>query len=362
MDNRSNPSDLTGFSMGPADRRPGAPELLSPGPERRRWLPRPVSILLKASASGVLLYLVVSRINVSVAVQRIEAARHPSLLVALLVSMLIPVVQALRWWTLARPLIQFRDAFTFTWIGLFYGLILPGGISGDVAKGSIFALRDSRVRQASFPASILTDRIVGFAVMLFCFTVSCLLISITETSHALVRFALPSAGVGAFALCALLAGWTPPFQRLACAAIAFIPWPRGKAGFQRFAEATFAYSKQPGRLWAAAALSVLGQFLSVALYVALLNALSIHFGPIAAFALYSIFSVLTMAPISIAGIGVRDWFAIGFFSTYGLPAEGAVAFAWLVLAIAVLQASIGGLWQLALILGRPGAPATAIPG
>lgn len=321
-------------------------------PPHRRF-PRALSILLKICASGTLLYFVISKINVAEAVQRITLARHSSLAVALLLATCAPSFLALRWWVLARPIISLGEAITYTWIGLFYGIILPGGLSGDIAKGSIMALRNVRVRHAAFAASILTDRIVGFTVMLFFFCASCLLIHMTAVSPKMAHFALSAAGFGALGLGALIGGCTKPFQRVALAILARVRWFGGEAKFMQFAEVTYAYLKEPRRLWTAAALSVCGHCLIVLVYLALLSALSIHLGLIPTFALYSIFSVLAMAPISFAGVGVRDWFAIGFFSVYGLPAESAVAFAWLCLTVAVLQASIGGLWQLVLVTASP---------
>ncbi len=312
-----------------------------------------ISLLLKVGASAVLLYLVVSKINVSEAIVRITHVGAQPFFLALFLALTIPGVLALRWWVLARPVISLGGAFAFTWIGLFYGIILPGGVSGDIAKGSIMALRDASVRKAAFPASILADRIIGFTVMLFFFAASSLLISVESVSPALAHFALTAFAIGALGFIALLMGWTGIFQGFARATLARIPWAGGRVGFQQFAEATFAFSTQPRRLWSAAALSVCGQVLNVAFYLALLRSLSVHLGPVPTFALYSIFSVLAMAPISFAGIGVRDWFAIGFFGAYGLPAESAVAFAWLCLAMAVAQALIGGLWQLVIVAARP---------
>ena len=78
---------------------------------------------------------------------------------------------------------------------------------------------------------------------------------------------------------------------------------------------------------------------------------------IPAFALYSIIAVLGLAPITFAGIGLRDWFAVGFFAAYHLPGEAGVAFAWLCLAMSVLQAVVGGLWQFVIFLSGPPSPA-----
>ena len=328
----------------------------------------------KVALAAALLYFVLSKINIAEAAQRLTQALPSSLIAGALLALSIPVVLAMRWWVLARPVVSWPDALGFTWIGSFYSLILPGAVSGDVAKGSLLALKSTGARQAALPASILTDRLVGFAVMLSFFCLSSLLVLRTAASPELARFALPaagagaagsiqevggSAGAGAAAVGALLLGWTKACQRLVMAVLAYLPWAAARSKFTKFAEATFAYARQPGRLWQAAALSVVAQGLSVAMYIALLHSLRIHFGLIPAFALYSIISVLGLAPITFAGIGLRDWFAVGFFSAYHLPAEAGVAFAWLCLAMSILQAVIGGLWQFVIFLSRPPAAAAS---
>jgi len=313
----------------------------------------------KVALAAALLYFVLSKINIAEAAQRLTQALPSSLIAGALLALSIPVVLAMRWWVLARPVVSWPDALGFTWIGSFYSLILPGAVSGDVAKGSLLALKSTGARQAALPASILTDRLVGFAVMLSFFCLSSLLVLRTAASPELERFALPAAGAGAAAVGALLLGWTKACQRLVMAVLAYLPWAAARSKFTKFAEATFAYARQPGRLWQAAALSVVAQGLSVAMYIALLHSLRIHFGLIPAFALYSIISVLGLAPITFAGIGLRDWFAVGFFSAYHLPAEAGVAFAWLCLAMSILQAVIGGLWQFVIFLSRPPAAAAS---
>ena len=312
----------------------------------------------KIVVSGTLLYVVFSKIRVSEAIRRLGEANHSFTLIAAGLALIAPVLLAVRWWILARPLITWSDAFTFTWIGLFYGIILPGGVSGDVVKGGLLAWKNIHTRRASLPASILIDRVVGFGVMLSFFCLSSLLVINEGASPALAHFARPSAIVGAVGICGLLLGFTPAFRHLALIVVGRIPWQRLRSQIQQFAESTFAYSKERSRLLLAALLSAASQILGIVMYSTLLNALSIHFELIPTFALYSIFAVLGMAPITIAGIGARDWFAVCFFSAYSLSAEAGVAFAWLCLAMSVLQASIGGLLQLVMALARPCASVT----
>jgi len=322
----------------------------------RRRIPLPFLIGAKIILAGALLYLVLAKINISEAAHRLTHALPSSLIAAAILCLVIPCILALRWWVLARPVVSWQDALAFTWIGSFYALILPGAVSGDIAKGGLLAWKKAGARQAALPASILADRLVGLGVMLLFFCLSSLLVLKTAASPELARFGLPAAGLGALALCAMLLGWTRPCQRLVLAALAHLPWAAARDNFQRFAAATFAFTKQPRRLWQAAALSALAQGLSVAMYIALLHALTIHFGLIPAFALYSIIAVLGLAPITFAGIGLRDWFAVGFFAAYRLAPEAGVAFAWLCLAMGILQAVIGGLLQLVIFISRPTSP------
>jgi uncharacterized protein (TIRG00374 family) len=308
----------------------------------------------KIGLAAALLWLVLSRVNVTEAIQRLSHARPLPITVASVIALVIPNVLALRWWVLARPVIAWSDAVVFTWIGSFYALILPGAVSGDVAKGGLLAWKDAKTRQATLPASILADRLVGLAIMLLFFSISSLFVVNTPASPELKRFALPAAGVGVLALLAMFLACTHRCQHLLLASLMHVPWEALRSNVYRFAQATFAYTRQPRRLIQAAALSVISQGLCVGMYIALLGALSTPLGLIPAFALYSIIAVLGLAPITFAGIGLRDWFAVAFFSAYHLPAEAGVAFAWLCLAMSVLQAFIGGILQLATVLvGRP---------
>ena len=324
----------------------------TPNSAPRRKIPVPVLISAKVIIAGGLLALVLAKVNVAEVVQRLAHLSAFPLAAAGLLTLLIPCILALRWWLLARPIVGWGDALTFTWIGSFYALVLPGAVSGDLAKGGLLALKKSSARRAGLPASILVDRIIGLAVMLLFFALSSLLIWRAPPSPALERFALPAAGIG-FASCGLLfLGLSKAVQKVIRAAAGRLPWNRVRALFEGLTEAVFAYSGRRSILGQAVALSLVSQALSGGVYYALLRALGLHLDAPATFALYSIIAVLSLAPVTFAGIGLRDWFAVTFFAAYQLPADAGIAFAWLCLAAAVLQAVVGGLFQLAALLFR----------
>jgi hypothetical protein len=56
-----------------------------------------------------------------------------------------------------------------------------------------------------------------------------------------------------------------------------------------------------------------------------------------------IVSLLTILPISINGIGVREVGFAAVGAAFGLSIDGAIALAWLFLLIATLYALVGGL-------------------
>lgn len=332
----------------------------SPNPKTKSSV-RVLLFLFKVSVTLALLYFVLSRINVADAANRLVQVDLRFLIVASLMAVVVPFVLALRWWLLARPLVTGRDAVSYTWIGLFYGLVLPGGISGDVAKGSLLALNNTSTRQARLPASILTDRLVGFEVMLLFFCGSCLLLATSpQTPEHLSRFSWIGAGLGFLSFGLLLSAWLPLTRRIAMLSTRYLPWPSIRLNLQTFIETTFTYSQHPKLLLQAAAISALSHTLSVAMLILILHALNIHMDLFSVFALYSAFAVLGMLPVSIAGIGVRDWFAVHFFSFHNQNAEAAIAFTWLCLSMSLLQAAIGGFWQLRLFLTKTSIPSHPI--
>jgi hypothetical protein len=71
-----------------------------------------------------------------------------------------------------------------------------------------------------------------------------------------------------------------------------------------------------------------------------------------ALAFYPLLSVLLALPVSISGVGVRDVFAAGMFTAFGLNAASGVAFSWLLLALSIPNAFVGGVIQLTEVFRR----------
>jgi glycosyltransferase 2 family protein len=136
----------------------------------------------------------------------------------LLISMLLPAV---RWWWLLR--IQRIDVFLWqvtkmTWAGYVTGLILPGAVSGDLAK-SYLICRDQPDARARSLSTVLVDRLIGLYSLI-------LLGCMSGIWQLIISQPVPSIRVMCGAMIVLMVGST-----LAMAAVLFSPVGRIAARF-----------------------------------------------------------------------------------------------------------------------------------
>jgi glycosyltransferase 2 family protein len=88
--------------------------------------------------------------------------------------LLLPVAIALTaWrWRILAPGLSYGTAVKYTWIGVFFGHVLPGSIAGDVAKGVSLALKDAAAR-TGLAASIVAEKVIGLAALVLFFDIAC---------------------------------------------------------------------------------------------------------------------------------------------------------------------------------------------
>jgi uncharacterized membrane protein YbhN (UPF0104 family) len=302
-------------------------------------------LALKAGLSALLLTLVLHRVNFGEIAHQLRHANLLLVAAALLPATATVLLLAWRWQQLSCGLLTFGQALRYTFVGIFYGALLPGGLTGDIAKGTAVAWKNRSARVAALPVSIIADRLVGLYALLALFGVSCAVLAVRAAGAGLRDLGLVGAGVSAGALVAGPLLLTNRGRTLLTWLAARLP-----VVFVRdFAVRCFDLMAQPrgGRAWVfLLGLSLLIHVLNVTQYGLLLAALGAKLSVFQLTAFYSILSVLVMVPISISGIGVRDWFALHFAATVGLASGVGVAWSWLLLGLTWLLAATGGLAQL----------------
>ncbi len=90
--------------------------------------------------------------------------RHPyALLLSIFASLLCTLISVERWRALVGSVgitLPARHAYPLTMIGMFYNLIMPGAVGGDVVKAYLFA-KDNKGRRTTLILSVLFDRLLA---------------------------------------------------------------------------------------------------------------------------------------------------------------------------------------------------------
>ncbi len=196
------------------------------------------------------------------------------------------------------------DALKLYYIGMFYNLFLPGGIGGDGYK--IYLLnRHRQIGAKALLAATLLDRISGLASLLFFAAVLFLLSRYAE-----------------------LYGWMVPLAWLGMAAVFPVTRLFYRAPFRRvFLSTTL--------------LGALTQILQLAAAYALARGLGLEHAMTETLALFLLSSVAAVLPLSVGGVGIREFVFLYGFGVLGLPVDKGVAFSLLFFLISALSSFTG---------------------
>ncbi|HYB72470.1 MAG TPA: lysylphosphatidylglycerol synthase transmembrane domain-containing protein [Candidatus Sulfotelmatobacter sp.] len=336
---------MEGRAIGPVGGPPRAPLPAAPSSPpppaaggRGAW-----GLVLKAGVSVALLALLFSRVDRA---QLAAALRGASLPLILLCLPLYAVGQTLSTWRWQILLgaegirVPLRRLLALYLEGMFFNLCLPTAVGGDVVRGyRIWHL--SRAGEGAV-ASILVERVTGFVAMIG--------IAVVATAAAFRSGTLGDPRIGLFvaAVAAALA-----------AAVVLIssPWALGLAerlagrraaggifqAVRRFGEAVQRYRGHRAAVGAALGISLAFQMLLI--FLVFLVAVALHlpvtFGQFLIF--IPILNVLSMLPISLGGLGVREGGAVILLGKVGVDPAGALTLSLLWFAIVAVASLPGGI-------------------
>lgn len=238
-------------------------------------------------------------------------------------------------------------------IGMFFSNLLPSTIGGDASRMyDVWRVGGSKAKAVSV---ILIDRFLGmFALVVFGFVASLL--------SPVIRDAIP--GIAIY-LGLILTAMVTVLWVVFGSGARLLEWGLGLnlgplSFIQRIiAKLTAGFMLYKGRLdvlLKATLLSFLLQLNVIVHYIILTSALSLDVPVTEMFIIIPIATILLLAPISINGIGLRDAIFVFLFGIYGVATEQSVAFAWIGLAMILVQGVVGGI--VFLFRRNTGAPPT----
>jgi uncharacterized membrane protein YbhN (UPF0104 family) len=238
------------------------------------------------------------------------------------------VVSSLRWQLLSAPLgfvEPWWSYLSFYFIGMFFNLLLPTSVGGDVVRALYLSAGQPRRSQAVL--SVLADRGTGLAVLV---AVACTA-GIFVPLPGWMRGILIALAVGMLLGVACLPA-LPLVRRL--------PFVGARLG--RLVESARIYLDRPGLLAVSTLLSIVVQLAGIlqGWLIARGLGLNVPLGYMAV--VVPLVALLTLIPISVSGMGLREFGMILLLAPLGVTSAAAVTLSLLTFASCASISLVGG--------------------
>lgn len=298
---------------------------------------------LKFGLAVVLFVLLFRNFNIKVSALATEIADWRYLVAALCTSLIIPPFLAIRRWQLFLRVSGIIEGFFALWrillIALFQGLMLPSTQGSDVLRIYYIDRRHPN-RRGVAGSTVLIERMIGLVLLVL---LSIVALPFSIRGPELLPLFLTIAAVGATVFLALALVLNKKLHGLYSGkkfANVTITHILGYIGKFHGAVVHFPYRKVlPSSLFWIAGFQLANIF---TIYLVFCS-----YGYVIPFlqhvAIFPVIAILSMAPITIGGFGVREGFFVFFYSLVGVPPTVAVGASILQYIILMLvPAALGG--------------------
>ncbi len=299
---------------------------------RDRW-----KLLFRILAGAALVSFLAIRTDWQPVAAALQGLAWGHWLAAAAIYLVSQFVSAWRWGVLSRPLgFRFpqRRFLQLYFEGMFFSLCLPSSIGGDVLKA--YRLAPTASGRVLAGCTVLADRATGLIGLMVIG-----LSGLAARSFALTLW--PAVGMGAALLVATLTAVTIGLKVLGRISRLFSC--TSKLG--RFAAQLGPYYSRPAVFRSAIGWGFLVQWLSVFAVAQIGAAMGLSL-PLSAYCIsVPIVALLTMLPVSISGVGVREGGMAWMLSTYGVPSALGVTLGMLWFLVTVVGGLVGGVVYMA---------------
>jgi glycosyltransferase 2 family protein len=280
---------------------------------------RPLIPFLKLLFTILLLFLVFQSIDISKISNDLSGFNWKSMALLLIVCWLGQLLCTERWRIFAASLKmqgRYRSFVQMYFAGMFFNIGLPSLIGGDAVKAFILSRKSGKPMHVGL-ASVLQDRAAGLLTLLLYGSIAIALFPLSWRGFPLWVAYLLSWLAVALALGLVLKG-----ERLYSRFL--IPGSRTllQRVLQMIAEFHQALGNcdiQKGALFRVALYSFVNSGLVLWIFQQVTAAAGYKVAIIPFSALYPLVTLATMLPITLSGLGVREWFYVEALSLVGVP-------------------------------------------
>lgn len=245
-------------------------------------------------------------------------------------------------WNILLPKHNYFELVKYTFIGIFYSVVLPGQIAGEVMK--IYRLGKKNIEIIA--ASVLVDRIIGLVAILVVANLGFLLASNDFSPN----FSFIFLGLTVFLVIFLFSLQVNLFNRFFFGLVQYLSkktlrfrWLFSK--FELFLVAWLSYTKSYYRLFLCLVMGILFQLLLVLVVYILAREINIYIQFFDWCWIFAVVSFAVLLPITIGGFGVREGVFVSALNLFGVPVEKAIALSFAVFGITLLGVLIGFIFE-----------------
>ena len=271
----------------------------------------------------------------------IKNARLDILIFGFLVIWIAHYICIYRWRMLMRPLMPILSMprlFGIYCIGLFFNLTLPTVVGGDVVK-MYYAGRPSKLYAQSFAATFL-DRDAGMLAMLI---IACAAILI----HPVAVPGIPVFLIIWSALAAFIAGniaiFAPYFHRRLISLLHRLHMSKIATKADMISNSFQVMGKHPLLLLGSLLISFVNQLLVIAVSWIMAVGLRLQVSPVWFLVFVPVITLISMIPISLNGMGLREYAFMSLFGAIGVDTESCIALGLLSSLVIILSSLPGGI-------------------
>ena len=246
-----------------------------------------------------------------------------------------------RWRMLMRPLLpvlSMARLFGIYCIGLFFNLTFPTVVGGDVVK-MYYAGRPSKMYAQSFAATFL-DRDAGMLAMLI---IACAVILVHPVTVPGIPVSLIIWGVLAAFIAGNIAIFAPYFHRRLINLLHRLRMGKIAAKIDMISSAFQVMGKHPALLLGALLISLVNQLLVIAVTWIMAIGLRLHLSPVWFLIFVPVITLISMIPISLNGMGLREYAFMSLFGAIGVARESCIALGLLSSIVIILSSIPGGI-------------------
>ncbi|MCE5194475.1 MAG: flippase-like domain-containing protein [Nitrospiraceae bacterium] len=269
-------------------------------------------LIIKLAVSSGLLYYVLSNAGTDKVFSIMKTINPSAFLLTILLYVFSIYISTIRWRMLLPEEFRTKKLFSYYLIGSFFNTFLPGLIGGDAVK-TYYLYKDINCGSTSL-ASVFMDRYVGFAAIML-IAIFSYIAGYSYIKGTLIEWLLPVIIISFIIVSLMIFG------------LRFGKKIKIISDFYNYFDE---YKNSRSLILKTLLLSLLIQIISTfSLYVISLG-LGQEIPLIYFFIFFPIIITISTLPVSISGLGIREWSFVLLFGLIGIGAETATAmsFAW----------------------------------